>query len=225
MQKPEKPATDNGFDFIAPVYDFLSRLVFGNSLRKAQVHWLPMVPPNADVLVLGGGSGWLLSRILTVCQPRNVIYIDASPKMIALAQQKVNRDERVDFRIGTEQSIRPNERVDAVFTPFILDLFSNERLEKHLLPVLVRCLRPDGIWFGSDFLEPVQWWQHALLWSQYRFFGFLSGIEATRLPDWVSLLTGFSSLQPGPLARFYGGMIGSGYWQKKGAEEIPTSPS
>lgn len=210
MKRPR--SSDSGFDTIAPFYDSLSRLVFGNSLRRAQAHWLDLIPRHARILILGGGSGWLLSRVLAICTPQKVIYIDAAPAMIKLAQQKVKNDQRVDFRVGTETALEANEQVDAILTPFILDLFTNKRLEHNLFPILNQCLRKGGFWLCSDFVKPTRWWHRILLWSQYRFFRTISGIEARQLPNWEEVLN--AHLTFGEKAYFFGGMVGSGYWQK-----------
>lgn len=208
------PANTSDFNFIAPFYDPLSRLVFGNSLRKAQSLWLNRVPKNADILVFGGGSGWLLARILAVCSPQKVIYVDASPVMIALARKAVNNDNRVDFRIGTETVLKPSDRVHALFTPFILDLFSDDYLLNHLIPTLCQSLQTNGFWFCSDFVEPTKGWQRVIMWSQYRFFRTFSHIGADRLPNWMPLLNTALNSQPLQMGSFFGGMIASGYWQK-----------
>ncbi|GAB3275612.1 hypothetical protein GCM10027347_49020 [Larkinella harenae] len=214
MPKRNQPI-DSGFDVVAPFYDALSRMVFGNALRVAQAHWLTRIPPRADILIFGGGSGWLLARVLAICNPRTVIYIDASPAMMALARQKVRNSPRVDFRIGTETAVRIDDQVDVVITPFILDLFTNHRLQTAILPPLYQSLRPQGLWVSTDFLKPTVWWQRFLLWVQYRFFRSVSQIEATQLPPWVDLLTSLPGLKPDPMAAFFGGMIGSGCWQKQ----------
>jgi tRNA (cmo5U34)-methyltransferase len=206
--------SDAGFDGIAPFYDALSRLVFGNSLRKAQVHWLNSVPKKANILILGGGSGWLLSRILAVCDPKSVLYIDASPVMISLAQKKVDNDNRVDFRVGTESAIQPGDRVQVLFTPFVLDLFTQKRLQTQILPRLLSCLDNHGYWFCCDFVKPVFWWQRLLLWILYRFFRTFSRIEANRMPDWLTLLNSQPSLRHRESKYFVKKLILSGYWQK-----------
>jgi ubiquinone/menaquinone biosynthesis C-methylase UbiE len=205
---------DGGFDFIAPFYDPLSRLIFGNNLRKAQSFWLEQIPQGADILVFGGGSGWLLNRILAVCKPRHVIYIDASPVMISLARKEVKNDNRVDFRIGSETALLSSDHFDVIVTPFILDLFTNEQLKAILLPRLFRGLRTNGFWLCCDFVEPTTWWQRVLLWSQYRFFRTFSHIMVDQLPDWMRLLNSIPDLNQPQTASFFGGMIVSGIWRK-----------
>lgn len=206
---------DSGFDPIASVYDTLAWLVFGQALRNAQKHWLSQVPVGAEILIIGGGSGWLLAQVLDVCSPRKVIYIDASPKMIQLARQKVNDDERVEFRASNETAIRPTDQVQVVMTPFILDLFTLDRLTNNVLPRLYGVLQPGGYWLGTDFTQTDKWWQGGLQWLMYRFFGLISHIEAKRLPDWLGLVNALPNIQPRGLARFYNGMVVAACWQKQ----------
>ncbi|RRB07092.1 class I SAM-dependent methyltransferase [Larkinella rosea] len=209
-----KPSASSGFDLIAPIYDPLSRLVFGNALRKAQSHWLDQIPQNAVILIFGGGSGWLLTRVLAICSPHKVIYIDASPVMVSLAREKVANDKRVDFRVGTETAIASDDRVDAVLTPFILDLFTEDHLQNHLIPVLIKTLNHNGLWLCTDFSKPVTDWQRALMWCQYRFFRIFSQISANRLPNWLALMNNLLRSDPQQLASFFGGFIASAYWRK-----------
>ncbi|GAB3922424.1 class I SAM-dependent methyltransferase [Larkinella terrae] len=210
----DKSPTASGFDLIAPIYDPLSRLVFGNALRKAQAHWLDQIPKNAAILVFGGGSGWLLARVLSGCAPRKVIYIDVAPAMIALSREKVNNDSRVEFRIGTETSITADDRVDAVLTPFILDLFTEDELKNRLLPILYKSLNDNGLWLCADFAQPKTEWQRAIMWCQYRFFRILSHISADRLPNWQLLVTNLVLAEPQQAASFFGGLVVSTYWRK-----------
>ena len=48
----------NGFNSIAPVYDALATLVFGRSIRNAQLCFLGDIGYRGKVLILGGGTGW-----------------------------------------------------------------------------------------------------------------------------------------------------------------------
>ncbi|WP_128543578.1 class I SAM-dependent methyltransferase [Larkinella soli] len=209
-----KVTSDNGFDRVASFYDPLSRLVFGNAQRKAQAHWIGRIPPAADLLVFGGGSGRLLSALLDACSPRKVIYIDASSKMIELARRRSGSDGRVDFRTGNEDSIRPSDRVDVILTPFVLDLFSEKRLTVSILPKLYRALSPGGLWLGTDFVPTNHLGHSALLKAMYLFFRFTSHIEAHRLPDWKSLMENELGLHRERSAGYFGGMIETGIWRK-----------
>jgi hypothetical protein len=95
----------------------------------------------------------------------------------------------VEFRLGDEQSIRPDERFDVLMTPFVLDLFTTETLQTRLFPRLRSALTENGLWFVTDFVSTPVWWQRALIWTMIRFFILTARIEARRLADWQRLLS------------------------------------
>ncbi|MEZ4686196.1 MAG: hypothetical protein R3B47_09055 [Bacteroidia bacterium] len=51
------------FNRLAPVYDFLASLVFGNRIRQAQRWLLDFIPEGSSILILGGGTGWILEEL------------------------------------------------------------------------------------------------------------------------------------------------------------------
>jgi tRNA (cmo5U34)-methyltransferase len=183
---PQLP--DSGFDRVASFYDPLSRLVFGRALEQAQLALLPFIPDKARVLLIGGGSGWLLEQLLCSGKTSQILYLEASPNMLRKAQQRVHASITgavVEFRLGTEAALLPQERFDVVITPFLLDLFPAPRLG-HLMDRLHAALAPGGLWLFADFwpvTSPPPLWQRLLLQSMYVFFGMLSGVKATGLPD------------------------------------------
>ncbi|HEY9047693.1 MAG TPA: class I SAM-dependent methyltransferase, partial [Ohtaekwangia sp.] len=69
------------FDSIAPVYDMLSRIVFGRSMVKSQRHFLKYIPAEASVLILGGGTGWIIQELFAVNNTCTIVYVEASQKM------------------------------------------------------------------------------------------------------------------------------------------------
>ncbi|GAB3996818.1 hypothetical protein GCM10028807_40390 [Spirosoma daeguense] len=180
------------FDLIAPVYDILATLVFGRRLLRAQVVWLTQIPANASVLIVGGGTGWLLEQVLKRCQPKRVVYLEKSQKMIDLATQRMAKRKllgRVEFRVGDELLLSADERFNVVMTPFVLDLFTENTLRSRFIPQLRNVLKTDSYWFVTDFVRPLVWWQKLLLWLMLRFFRTTAHIEAKQLADWQKLLT------------------------------------
>ena len=77
----------NRFNWIAPYYDTLTCLVFGNTIWKAQTGYLNYVPPHATVLVLGGGSGKWLRDLLQRNETCQICFVEASSKMVELAKK------------------------------------------------------------------------------------------------------------------------------------------
>src|SRR5690606_22865871 len=102
---------NTNFDSIAPIYDGLSRLVFGNALQRAQTEHISLIPPNSNVLLIGGGSGWLLEQLLTYSPLAEVTYLEVSPKMLQLAQLRMSKQDstspQIAFRLGDENSLQP----------------------------------------------------------------------------------------------------------------------
>ena len=185
---------DAGFNAVAPFYDRLAKLVFGDQLEKAQLATLPFIPENASVLVVGGGSGWILMQLLQQNHCREIVYLDASEKMLRLTEKKLQQvkpaQTKTELRLGTEKDLKPGETFDVIITNFLLDLFTEPRLQS-LLTKLGKTLRPGGFWLVSDFrfIEVKQaWWQKALLKSMYLFFKLTCRINAGQLPDWNKAL-------------------------------------
>lgn len=181
----------SGFDWISIVYDWLVALVFGRKLHDAQIRFLERVPPGASVLLLGGGTGWLLTKLFTECLPTRVTYLDTSSRMLARATRRVlsqPTSATVMFRVGDESTLRSGEQFDIIVTPFVLDLYTEETLKNQMIPRLNRTLRPDGLWLVTDFVRTNVWWQKALLWAMIRFFRLTAGIETKQLSDWQQLL-------------------------------------
>jgi tRNA (cmo5U34)-methyltransferase len=212
------PTTPN-FDSIAPYYDSLSRLVFGNALRRAQVEHLGAIPEQAHVLLIGGGSGWLLKQLRLQKPQIQVTYLESSSKMLELAQKHCKQlaipTAAVSFRLGDEDSLQPNESFDVILTPFLLDLFPDDRLQ-HLMDRLYTALHPGGLWLFSDFWpvhKPAPHWQRLMLRSMYTFFGLVSGVRATRLPDF-GLHFQRLHLQEKTNTSFYSGLIQAKVYRK-----------
>jgi tRNA (cmo5U34)-methyltransferase len=186
-----KKLPDSGFDRIASFYDALAYFVYGDSLQRAQKALLPFIPDQGRILIIGGGSGWILVQLIKTGKHLDILYLDAAPAMLNKAKkkyQKIKSDSsiRIEFRLGTEQEIKPQEQYDVIFTPFILDLFLPQRLQQ-LMTRLKVALSPTGSWLFVDFWPVTQsppYWQKMLIKGMYLFFGTLSGVKARKLPDY-----------------------------------------
>jgi tRNA (cmo5U34)-methyltransferase len=208
------PAGKPNFDWVAPFYDFLAFLVFGHRLRRAQVVFLNQIPTNAHILIVGGGTGWLLQQVLIHCQPNQVVYLEASAQMLARASKRVinhNVAGSVVFRVGDEMSLKPQESFDVIMTPFVLDLFTEQYLQSGLIPQLQKVLNPSGLWFVTDFVNPRIGWQKLLLWTMIRFFRLTAGIKTVELADWQKLLAE-SGLQRSKQKGQVSGMVSTEVW-------------
>jgi len=188
----------NNFNRIAPVYDGLSRLVFGRRLQRAQTLFLDQIPgtnvsgTGTSVLVLGGGTGEILTAIFAKQPGCRVLFLEPSAQMVSQATRRVLRltgPANIAFRVGNETTLRSDERFDVIITPFVLGLFTEETLQTRLVPRLRQALKPDGVWLVTDFVNTPVWWQRTLLWSMIRFFRLTADIEARQLANWQQTLS------------------------------------
>ena len=171
------------FDGIAPIYDFFSSLIFGRALRKAQKSFLSSVPAGANVLILGGGTGYVLEELLSSNPTCKVWYIEASRKMIDRAKARRHANNgRTTFIYGTHDDIDTTVVYDVVIMQFFLDLFSTEQIAT-LLGKLNGLTRPNSIIIAADFVNNT-WWHDAMLRTMYRFFNIIARVEVRCLPAW-----------------------------------------
>jgi ubiquinone/menaquinone biosynthesis C-methylase UbiE len=200
--------TYNNFDRVARIYDKLSTLVFGKSMTDAQTIFLREIGREATVLILGGGTGWLLAEALRTNLTCKIWYIEASSNMIMLSKKKISQAEmsRVNFIHGTEDFIPAEISFDVVITPFYLDLFRDYSCHAVIQKIKLS-LHAKSIWIITDFVSTA-WWHYCMLFLMYRFFEITSHIEAARLPDWESMLKqhGFNEIKSN---LFYSGFIKS----------------
>lgn len=173
----------NHFDKIAFIYDALASLVFGKKIKESQSHFLQKIPDHSIVLILGGGTGWILVELFKQKPNCEVFYIEASSKMIELAKRKINDSFPVHFIHGTEQDIPALVKFDVVITNFFLDMFPDSAL-KQVIEKIESSLSSTSIWIATDFVDNKKWMHSFLLKLMYWFFQLACKIEAKKLPDW-----------------------------------------
>ena len=218
---PSATGPPGGFDRVAWCYDALAGLVFGPALRRAQRAALVGLPPGAPhVLVLGGGTGWVLVEVLRRRPGATVLYLEASAAMLARARRRLSRGcpaaaPQVAFRHGTQAALGPAETFDCLVTFFVLDCLA----APDVAPALARlraALRPGGPWLLADFRPARRGWRRALLALMYAFFRLTTGLRARRLPRLRPLL-GALGLRPAGRHVFFGGAVeGATFVERRG---------
>lgn len=172
---------NGGFDAVAGIYDTLSFLVFGNVLRKAQRSFLNELPQKGHILIIGGGTGWILKEVLSRCPELSIDYVEASGKMLSLSRNQISPEDNVTFIHGTELDI-PERCYDCIITNFFLDVFSSEQL-MNTMKLLRGRLAVHGIWLCTDFRDTGKGRHRFLIWLMHRFFHLFASLEAKRLLD------------------------------------------
>lgn len=199
------------FDRVAPVYDSLARFFFGQSIRSSQVSALHLIPDGSTILILGGGTGWILEEIDRRAANCRIWYIDQSQQMIVLARSRSGLKNIISFIQGSVSSIPQGQKFDVIITNFFLDLLPDKTLHG-ILSSLLKLLNPGGLWFVTDFVDN-KWWHSVYLFIMYRFFRLATGIEANRLPDWKQGIAGLRLIKV-ERRFFYYGFIESGVYKK-----------
>jgi ubiquinone/menaquinone biosynthesis C-methylase UbiE len=164
-------------------YDALSRLVYGKALVNAQVWLLHFVPKNTNVLIVGGGTGWILEE-LTRLQPSglNITYVEVSANMIALSEKRITGNNQVFFINNAIENVVLPSDFDVIITPFLFDNFTEQTLDR-VFNHIHKLLKPKGLWLNCDFQLTGKWWQNVLLKSMFVFFRVICSIEASKLPQ------------------------------------------
>jgi ubiquinone/menaquinone biosynthesis C-methylase UbiE len=169
----------NNFNLIAPVYDALAKLIFGNKLKSAQCHFLHLIPQDSNVLIVGGGTGWILDEIFKTGFRGSVTYVEASAKMIKMTERRLQTSWKVTLICGDEKAI-PEEFYDVLITNFFLDVFSAEKLNKVMAQLSDR-LSSHGLWFCTDFRHTNRLEHQFIIWLMLQFFRFSARLESRSL--------------------------------------------
>ncbi|MGN6640091.1 MAG: class I SAM-dependent methyltransferase [Mucilaginibacter sp.] len=164
-------------------YDRLSRLVYGRALIRSQVYLLPFIPPQSNILIVGGGTGWILEEIAKIYpEGLTITYVEIAVNMMALSRKRNIGENEVTFINEAVEEVHFTIHFDLVITPFLFDNFTEENLQK-IFAHIHHFLKPGGLWLNTDFHLTDKWWQNVLLRSMIIFFRLICGIEATKLPD------------------------------------------
>lgn len=204
-------STSKGFDFLAPVYDRMARLVFGRAIVDSQTDFLNKIPAGAKILILGGGTGWLLEKIDEQKKSCTIWYVESSSGMMKKSQARSTQD-KIYFIQGTEDDTPKGLVFDVIITNFYLDLFSDERLDQIISRISSQAQTP-CIWLVTDFKKG-SWWHRTLLTGMYAFFKLTCGIESSALPDWSGKLQRCNWMEIEAKLRF-GTFIKSSAWTQR----------
>jgi ubiquinone/menaquinone biosynthesis C-methylase UbiE len=207
------------FDAVAPWYRTLETIAFGNALQRGRIACLHEIGSPRRALIVGEGNGRFLRELLTVHPQIQVDCIDASERMLRLAEQRIGQNaSRVRFQRRNISSWTPTAgQYDLVVTHFFLDCFSEDQLGD-VVRKLSRAATADAAWLLADFRVPTQAFARvrtrAWLATMYWFFRTVAGIEARKLLDPSRFLQaeGFSLISQ-HLSRH--GMLKSELWRRQ----------
>lgn len=173
-----------GYSQLAPLYDILAKAFIGQRIQESQLNFLHHLATKRKLLLLGGGTGWILPAIERVNPVLEIHYVDASPGMISRARKNAAL-LNIRWICGTEADI-PDRDYDCVMTNFYLDHFENSELKK-VAGNLVGRIVPGTYWLVTEFTATNSW-QRFQIRMLYFFFWLITGLRTTQLPAWKSIL-------------------------------------
>ncbi len=205
----------NNYNAIAGFYDGLSKLVFQKSIVDAQKFLVRYIPANSNILIVGGGTGWILEAIANLHQSNiSITYVEKSAKMIALSKKRNYKSNTVEFINEAIEDFVTNKMFDVIFTAFVFDNFKPDKIESIFIK-LHKHLQPNGCWLYADFIytEHSKLWQRLLLKTMYLFFKLTCNIETQQL---INVENHFDKdYNKTAAAFFYNNFIQSKVYQKK----------
>jgi ubiquinone/menaquinone biosynthesis C-methylase UbiE len=176
----------NNYDKIAKSYDFLSKLVFGNSQKQAQINQLKYIKDFDRILIVGGGTGWIFDEISALnIKHLDITYVEISKEMILLSKKRNIIGAKVIFINDAVENCNFDQSFDIILTPFLFDNFLQDKV-KVVFKLLNSNLKLNGKWFFVDFnlsSNLNSYWQKILLQLMYLFFAKIASVEADKLLD------------------------------------------
>jgi len=180
------------YDNSAWFYDRLSRLIYGKNLIRAQVYLLNYIPKGSNILIVGGGTGWILEEISKLYPSGlNITYVEISAKMMALSRKRNTSGNQVNYINEAVENVSFQTNYDVAITPFLFDNFT-EKTQQKIFTHIHTYLKSGGVWLNADFQLTGKWWQTFLLRSMILFFRLICGIESKQLPDTKKIFKQYS---------------------------------
>ena len=205
------------FDSVAWCYDFLAQLVFGSNIKRSQLVLLNHIKNNSKVLIIGGGTGWIIKELLAVKQVLQIDYVDSSLKMLDKARSinSMHTNTLVKFIHGDENAVQQDAYYDVVLACYFFDLFPLDRLEDIVFK-LTNSLKRDGSMLVADFMLNAKSTivQRLLLKVMYLFFNVLCSVEAKSLAPLAAVFKK-NGLERTNSVNMYGGFIRSEVYIKQ----------
>lgn len=204
-------------DRLARWYRWIEYCAFGRQLERSRFRLLDRITGAEHLLILGEGDGRTLVRVLEAAPGACIDVVEMSPRMIALARQRIADSSRVRFLCEDARLVRlPEQHYDALITCYFLDCFAEDDVAA-LAASLARALKPGAPWLVAEFTIPEKGWHRwhasAWIWVMYRFFRVATGLRVQALAPFAKILQA-SGLTRIESHRAFAGMIVAELWRK-----------
>jgi ubiquinone/menaquinone biosynthesis C-methylase UbiE len=176
----------NNYDKVANYYDRIHHLFYGQSEINAQVELLDYIRPGDRLLILGGGTGWILEKIAAIFPAGlQITYIESSAQMMELTKTRNWGFNQVELVNSVVEDWKGEMEYHCVLTGLFFDNFKDAHAAA-IVRQVTPYLKNGGYWLESDFYYPRRrgkLWQAILLYSMYFSARLICGVEAKRLPE------------------------------------------
>lgn len=181
------------FDRLAPHYRWMEYVLAGEKLQRCRTAFIHRISAPKNILIWGEGNGRFLVECCRKWRDAGIVCADASERMLALANERIERfgldATRIEFLRADVLNWSPlRKRFDLVVTHFFLDCFSTDQLPQ-IIEKLAFAARPNASWILADFQIPLfglqKWRASLILKVMYLFFRVVTRLPARRLtsPD------------------------------------------
>ncbi|WP_296705774.1 class I SAM-dependent methyltransferase [Algoriphagus sp.] len=170
------------YNFIAPYYNQLAKLVFGKRLKEAKTCFISYLK-SKKILIIGGGDGLDYQEIQSNLSGE---YWELSSSMLELAKENLKKS-RLNFYLGNFQR-KKDILFDEVWFHFVLDTMSDEEIEGILNEIKI-VLKEKGKVYLVDFFQPITSKQKFLHQIMILFFRLLTSHKRGNIPDYEIILT------------------------------------
>lgn len=153
-------AKDFDSEFIVAAYDEHIRKLIP---AYEQVHALLLaimqahLPQNAQVLIIGAGTGYELGYLLQACPQAQFTVTELSERMLCQAEANVkpwNTDARVQFLLGSHTDFQPQlmSQFDAVLA-ILVTHFVPFTAKQTFFNAAFHCLKDEGLFVSYDLMQ------------------------------------------------------------------------
>ena len=203
-----KKRVAKGFSILAPIYDHLAELIFGNAILESQTSFISRIASQSTILILGGGTGRILRKLDDLGVPLKIDYVEISQGMINRA--KKNNLINLEIRFLTEKPSNC-EQYDVVFAAFYFDVLTNNELIQEIREIRY-LIAPDGMVILTDFQVTgnafSRVWQKSITTIMYLFFRLVTGMNTMKLHNFQIFLAS-ENFKTVDEKLFFGGFIAS----------------
>ena len=177
----------SNYKYLAWIYDWLAKLVFGNKLELAKQGLLSEIPLGAKILVVGGGTGSIIEYLAKLNKQLRLDFVEQSKYMLGYAQKR--NAENLDIKFYN-QSILDLELngYDVVITNFFFDQFRQDEALNILRHIKLR-LNASGVVIFSDFIKSSHPWDKFVVWFMFAFFRLTTAISTKTLLPFDDMFT------------------------------------